>query len=90
MPWKITESSALEGREQLRYSAVIFDLFGTLVDNLSLKEHKTVLERMATEVSAPPKEFIRLCRAETRSEFVDKSKQKRGFKRLFKKMISNQ
>jgi putative hydrolase of the HAD superfamily len=43
-----------------KYKAVIFDLFGTLVDKLSLRGHKKLLEQMAALISAPPEEFIKL------------------------------
>lgn len=41
----------------MKYQAVIFDLFGTLVDNFSFQEHKGVLSEMAMVLSAPSKEF---------------------------------
>ncbi len=44
----------------MRYQAVIFDLFGTLVDNFSFQEHKDVLSKMATVLSAPSNEFTEL------------------------------
>ncbi len=44
----------------MKYKAVIFDLFGTLVHKFPLQEHKRVLSRMASVVSAPPHDFIRL------------------------------
>jgi len=44
----------------MKYTAVIFDLFGTLVDNFSFQEHERVLTQMALVLSAPPKDFIRL------------------------------
>jgi hypothetical protein len=36
----------------MKYEAVIFDLFGTLVPNMSLSEHRAVLTRMADVLSA--------------------------------------
>jgi putative hydrolase of the HAD superfamily len=44
----------------MKYEAVIFDLFGTLVPNFSLREHQEILRQMATIVSAPPDDFLRL------------------------------
>jgi putative hydrolase of the HAD superfamily len=44
----------------MKYKAVIFDLFGTLVDNFSLREQQDILARMASVVSAPADEFMRL------------------------------
>ena len=44
----------------MKYDAVIFDLFGTLVDLFSLEKHQCVLAEMAAAVSAPPEEFARL------------------------------
>ena len=41
-----------------KYSAVIFDLFGTLVDNLSVREYDSVLRQMALLLSAPPDDFV--------------------------------
>jgi putative hydrolase of the HAD superfamily len=38
----------------MKYKAVIFDLFGTLVDNLSLPEYEKVLIEIAIIVGAPP------------------------------------
>jgi len=40
--------------------AVIFDLFGTLVDNFSVAEHRKVLGEMAEAVGAPAEEFAGL------------------------------
>ena len=31
----------------MKYQAIIFDLFGTLVPNMSLSEHRAILTRMA-------------------------------------------
>ena len=44
----------------MKYEAVIFDLFGTLVDNFSIREYESVLGEMASVLSTPPDEFIRL------------------------------
>ncbi len=44
----------------LRYRAVIFDLFGTLVNNYTIAEHEAVLRQMAQIVGAPADGFIRL------------------------------
>ncbi|GAI75453.1 unnamed protein product, partial [marine sediment metagenome] len=44
----------------MKYEAVIFDLFGTLVSNMSLSEHRAVLTRMAHVLSAPPDDFVQL------------------------------
>jgi len=44
----------------MKYRAVIFDLFGTLVPNMSLSEHRAVLTRMAHVLSAPPDDFAQL------------------------------
>jgi putative hydrolase of the HAD superfamily len=44
----------------MKYEAVIFDLFGTLVPSMSLSEHRAVLTRMADALSAPPDDFVQL------------------------------
>ena len=44
----------------MKYVAVIFDLFGTLVDSFSLREHESVLTDMASVLFAPSDDFIRL------------------------------
>lgn len=44
----------------MKYQAIIFDLFGTLIDKLSLREHKKILEQMASTISAPPESFVQL------------------------------
>jgi len=44
----------------MKYKAVIFDLFGTLVLNLPLKESENVLRQMASALSAPSNDFIGL------------------------------
>ncbi len=42
-----------------RYNAVIFDLFGTLVDIFLVEEHDRMTARMAVALSAPPDEFTK-------------------------------
>lgn len=44
----------------MKYQAVIFDLFGTLIDKFPLPEHKRVLRQMASVLSAPSDDFIEL------------------------------
>lgn len=44
----------------MKYEAVIFDMFGTLVDNFSVREQNNILLQIASIISAPPDEFIRL------------------------------
>jgi len=44
----------------MKCRAVIFDLFGTLVDNFSRHEYERVLKRMASVLGAPPDDFVRL------------------------------
>ena len=44
----------------MKYKAVIFDLYGTLVDNFSARAHEEVLRRMASIIGAPPDDFVRL------------------------------
>jgi len=41
----------------MKHSAVIFDLFGTLVDIFSATEYREVLAAVAQAVGAPPEEF---------------------------------
>ena len=41
----------------MKFKAIIFDLFGTLVDNFSKKKHDKVLALMAETLSAPYKAF---------------------------------
>ena len=41
----------------MKYKAVIFDLFGTLIPNFSEKEYRRIIKRMASVVSAPPEQF---------------------------------
>ena len=40
--------------------AIIFDLFGTLIDNFSISEYKEILSKMATILGAPSEQFINL------------------------------
>ncbi len=44
----------------MKYKAVIFDLYGTLVANFSEGAHREVLSKMAGVLGAPPDEFVRL------------------------------
>ena len=44
----------------MKYEAVIFDLFGTLVPALSNREYRLVLGRMATSLSIPVDDFNRI------------------------------
>lgn len=43
-----------------RYQAVLFDLFGTLVESFSMAEYKQVLAGMAAELAVPAEDFIPL------------------------------
>jgi putative hydrolase of the HAD superfamily len=47
-------------KKKMKYRAVIFDLFGTLVDNFSLQEYESVLNEMISILKAPHDEFIAL------------------------------
>lgn len=42
----------------MKYQAVIFDLFGTLVDNISWKHSRPILAEMAGILHAPAQEFV--------------------------------
>ncbi len=42
----------------MKYKAVIFDLFGTLVKNFTVQQHEETLRQMAEILSAPRDEFI--------------------------------
>jgi putative hydrolase of the HAD superfamily len=42
-----------------KYAAVIFDLFGTLINNLSFREYESVLRQMASVLSVPSDDFVR-------------------------------
>jgi len=44
----------------MRYKAVIFDLFGTLIYKLSLRGYTESLRRIASALSIPPDDFIQL------------------------------
>ena len=44
----------------MKYLAVIFDLFGTLVDNFSSRGYEDALIQMASVLSLPPDEFSRV------------------------------
>jgi len=44
----------------MKYAAIIFDLFGTLVDNFSRREYESMLAEMASVLGALPGDFIRL------------------------------
>lgn len=44
----------------MRFKAVIFDLFGTLVDNFSYQDHRDMLSEMALALSFPSEDFIKL------------------------------
>jgi putative hydrolase of the HAD superfamily len=50
----------LNGMRREKIKAVIFDLYGTLVDTFSISSHEEVLRKMAAVVGAPPAEFIRI------------------------------
>ena len=43
----------------MKYRAVIFDLFGTLVRNFTTPEYQKVLQHMAETTGLPPSEFIK-------------------------------
>ena len=44
----------------MKYEAVIFDLFGTLIKKFSVREHTEILRQMASVVSVPPDDFVQL------------------------------
>lgn len=46
----------------MRYKAIIFDLFGTLVDNFTMSEYEKVLEDMAAVLKVPAEGFAELWR----------------------------
>jgi len=46
----------------MKYKAVLFDLFGTLVDNFTHSEYESVLAEMALVVNVPRADFIRIWR----------------------------
>lgn len=51
---------SLDRRNPMKYKAVIFDLFGTLVDNFPRDKSHDNLRRIASELSVPPDDFIDL------------------------------
>ena len=44
----------------MKYQAVIFDLFGTLIDNFSNQSNMKILSEMASVLSLPSSDFIKL------------------------------
>jgi len=44
----------------MKYQAIIFDLFGTLIDNFPPEEYQRVMAEMADALSVPHQEFARL------------------------------
>jgi FMN phosphatase YigB (HAD superfamily) len=44
----------------MKYQAVIFDLFGTLIDNFSNQSNQKILTEMALVLSLPADDFIKL------------------------------
>ncbi len=46
----------------MKYTAVIFDLFGTLIDNFSVQEYERTLLKMADALSVSPRDFAGLWR----------------------------
>ncbi len=44
----------------MKYDAVIFDLFGTLVDTFPFREHERMMSEMAAALLASPHDFARL------------------------------
>jgi len=53
------------GFATMKHKAVIFDLFGTLVDAFSVQANEGVLAEMAAVLSAPSREIIRLWTRDT-------------------------
>lgn len=49
----------------MKYDAIIFDLFGTLVDNFSSEEFNRVLSEMAELLHAPQEEFMHMWQVDT-------------------------
>lgn len=47
----------------MKYDAVIFDLFGTLINNFPWVESNNILRRMASELAVPPDAFVSLWHA---------------------------
>lgn len=54
----------------MRHKAVIFDLFGTLVDSFSRREYEEVLGTMAEEIGAPREAFLAAWYATSRQRAV--------------------
>jgi putative hydrolase of the HAD superfamily len=54
----------------MKYKAVIFDLFGTLVDNFSRREHRSVHTKMAETLSLPTDRFLEMW---TRDTYIDRT-----------------
>ena len=50
---------AVPEKTAVKFRAVIFDLFGTLVDNMSLKEYEDMMDAMAAVLGAPCDRFRR-------------------------------
>lgn len=44
----------------MKYKAVIFDLFGTLIENFTRSDYAAVFAEMADILSVPPEEFLQL------------------------------
>jgi FMN phosphatase YigB (HAD superfamily) len=44
----------------MKYKAVVFDLFGTLVSNAEPLEHERCLRKVAFDFSMPPDDFVTL------------------------------
>ena len=42
----------------MKYDAVIFDLFGTLVYSFTVEEYKSILSSMALELGIPEESFM--------------------------------
>lgn len=57
-PWIRTGKRWKVWSDLMRYKAVIFDLFGTLIDSFSAREYEEVLRRMASVLSVPHRAFI--------------------------------
>jgi putative hydrolase of the HAD superfamily len=59
---KDNTGKATQGERSInkKYKAIIFDLFGTLIDNFSRPEYESVLAEVASILAAPPDEFTRL------------------------------
>ena len=52
----------MECKPKYKYQAIIFDLFGTLVDNFTVTEYQRVLAEMSSVLKVPPEGFSRLWR----------------------------